>query len=91
MNRIQKLSFLYAVTMANICNNPYSHRKRLESPKEKTIEQGKIEQEQRKIRQEQRKIEQGQIKFTFPDGFECFALNQKNADRKHNNWLKSKI
>ena len=25
-------------------------------------------------------------KYTYPDGFECWALNQKNADRKHNNW-----
>lgn len=33
---------------------------------------------------------QGQKEFDFPDGFKCFALNQKNADRKHNKWLKSK-
>lgn len=29
-------------------------------------------------------------KFTFDDGFECYALNKKNAERKHNNWLKLK-
>lgn len=29
-------------------------------------------------------------KYTFSDGFECYALNQKNADRKHNRWLCSK-
>lgn len=29
-------------------------------------------------------------KFIFEDGFECYALNQKNADRKHNNWLKAR-
>lgn len=27
--------------------------------------------------------------FKFPDGFECRALNQKNANRKHNRFLKS--
>ena len=29
---------------------------------------------------------QGQQKFTYPDGFECHALNKKNADKKHNRW-----
>lgn len=29
-------------------------------------------------------------KFTFDDGFECQALNKKNADRKYNNWLKAR-
>lgn len=24
--------------------------------------------------------------FTFDDGFSCVARDQKNADRKHNNW-----
>ena len=28
--------------------------------------------------------------YIFEDGFECQALNQKNADRKHNNWLKAR-
>jgi hypothetical protein len=26
--------------------------------------------------------------FTYDDGFECYALNQKNADRKHLNHVK---
>ena len=26
-------------------------------------------------------------KYTYPDGFECYAMNLKNADRKHNNFL----
>lgn len=30
------------------------------------------------------------IEFTFEDGFTCYARNQKNAERKHNNYLKSK-
>ena len=25
-------------------------------------------------------------KYVYPDGFECYALNQKNADRKHEDW-----
>lgn len=28
----------------------------------------------------------GVKEFTFDDGFSCVARNQKNADRKHNNW-----
>ncbi len=28
--------------------------------------------------------------YKFPDGFQCYALNSKNAERKHNNWLKSR-
>jgi|GEM_PF-2134846 len=28
--------------------------------------------------------------YKFPDGFQCYALNSKNADRKHNNWLKAR-
>ena len=27
-------------------------------------------------------------RYVYPDGFECYALNQKNADRKHKNFLK---
>jgi len=30
-------------------------------------------------------IPKGQ-RYVFPDGFECYALNKKNADRKHKNW-----
>jgi hypothetical protein len=26
--------------------------------------------------------------YVYPDGFECFARNTKNADRKHANFLK---
>lgn len=33
---------------------------------------------------------QGQKVFKFNDGFECTALNQKNADKKHNKWLSRK-
>ena len=32
-------------------------------------------------------IEKGVGEFDFEDGFSCFARDQKNADRKHNNWL----
>ena len=32
-------------------------------------------------------IETGVGEFDFEDGFSCFARDQKNADRKHNNWL----
>jgi hypothetical protein len=32
----------------------------------------------------------GTTKFVYDDGFECYALNQKNADRKHTNFLKNK-
>ena len=28
--------------------------------------------------------------FNYPDGFSCNARNQKNADRKHKNYLKDK-
>lgn len=28
--------------------------------------------------------------YIFEDGFECQALNKKNADRKHSNWLKAR-
>lgn len=28
--------------------------------------------------------------YQFHDGFQCYALNSKNADRKHNNWLKAR-
>lgn len=34
---------------------------------------------------------QGQQKFTYPDGFECHALNKKNADKKHNRWKKGQV
>lgn len=30
----------------------------------------------------------GTKQFDYPDGFKCFARDQKNADRKHNNYLK---
>lgn len=33
---------------------------------------------------------QGQNTFNYQDGFTCQALNQKNADKKHDKWLKSK-
>lgn len=28
--------------------------------------------------------------FTFSDGFECYALNQRNANRKHEKFLMNK-
>jgi hypothetical protein len=37
---------------------------------------------------EERLISRGLIRFTYPDGLECIAINRKNADRKHNNYLK---
>lgn len=24
--------------------------------------------------------------FEYPDGFDCYALNRKNADKKHKKW-----
>lgn len=32
---------------------------------------------------------QGQKTFTYDDGFQCQALNQKSADKKHSKWLSS--
>jgi len=37
----------------------------------------------------QKPIPAGANKFEYDDGFSCYALNQKNADRKHNNFLKN--
>ena len=34
-------------------------------------------------------INKGAKEFTFNDGFSCVARDQKNADRKHNNWEKN--
>jgi len=31
-------------------------------------------------------IKRGAKEFTFEDGFSCIARDQKNADRKHQNW-----
>jgi hypothetical protein len=31
----------------------------------------------------------GLTKFTYEDGFETWAINAKNADRKHQNYLKN--
>jgi len=31
-------------------------------------------------------IKRGAKEFTFDDGFSCVARDQKNADRKHQNW-----
>jgi hypothetical protein len=39
---------------------------------------------------EQIKKERGLTKFTYEDGFETWAINAKNADRKHQNYLKNK-
>lgn len=34
---------------------------------------------------------QGQQKFTYSDGFECHALNKKNADKKHEKWKNKQV
>jgi hypothetical protein len=36
----------------------------------------------------QKTVPNGMRKFTYSDGFQCWALNQKNADKKHNKWTK---
>jgi hypothetical protein len=38
---------------------------------------------------EDRYLRRGLKLFKFPDGFTCWARNQKSADRKHNNTLKN--
>lgn len=35
-------------------------------------------------------LKNGAKEFTFDDGFTCIARDQKNADRKYQNWLKNK-
>ncbi len=35
-------------------------------------------------------LSNGAYEYNFPDGFTCIARNQKNADRKHANWLNAK-
>ena len=32
----------------------------------------------------------GAKEFEFEDGFTCIARDQRNADRKHNNWINGK-
>lgn len=32
----------------------------------------------------------GQKEYKFPDGFRCFAINQKNANRKFKKWYQNK-
>jgi hypothetical protein len=32
-------------------------------------------------------IPKGHMEYFFEDGFNCHALNQKNADKKHDKWL----
>lgn len=34
------------------------------------------------------KKNQGMEEFVYGDGFSCWAINQKNADRKHAKWLR---
>lgn len=34
------------------------------------------------------KKNQGMEEFVYGDGFSCWAINQKNADRKHTKWLR---
>lgn len=34
------------------------------------------------------KKKSNQKKWKFHDGFECEAINKKNAERKHKSWLK---
>lgn len=34
-------------------------------------------------------IKGGAQEFTFDDGFSCVARDNKNADRKHQNWIDS--
>lgn len=31
----------------------------------------------------------GATLYEYPDGFSCYALNKKNADRKHNKFLQN--
>ena len=78
MNRINRLALLYGVSMACL-DNDFSAR--IDRSKPERIES----QTNKKM------IKTGHKKFIFQDGFECFALNQKNADKKHNNWLKNKL
>lgn len=33
-------------------------------------------------------VPKGMTKFEFNDGFVCYALNMKNAIKKHNNFIK---
>lgn len=34
------------------------------------------------------KKNQGMEEFVYGDGFSCWAINKKNADRKHAKWLR---
>ena len=34
-------------------------------------------------------VPKGCIEYEFEDGFKCYALNQKNADKKHEKWIKT--
>jgi hypothetical protein len=34
-------------------------------------------------------IPKGCTEYEFEDGFKCYALNYKNAIKKHNKWLKN--
>lgn len=49
----------------------------------------KINQLDNTFRKSYTPAKQGQQKFIYPDGFECYALNQKSADKKHNRWKNS--
>lgn len=44
---------------------------------------------QRKEKERKRNSSRGIEVYHYPDGFKCLARNQKNADRKHTNWLKN--
>jgi hypothetical protein len=35
-------------------------------------------------------VKNGAREFSFEDGFSCISRDQKNADRKHQNWIKNK-
>lgn len=44
---------------------------------------------QRKEKERKRNSSRGIEVYHYPDGFKCLARNQKNADRKHTNWLRN--
>ena len=55
------------------------------TPNKQILEASKLDYERLS-----RMVPKGTKVFNYPDGFSCNARNQKNADRKHKNYLKNK-
>lgn len=83
----------FDVDKMEVDNNVSSEQKLPETPNRK-VDPSETELKEY-FKQINQKIKQLDIKggakeFTFEDGFSCIARDEKNANRKHQNWLKIK-